>query len=147
MTHRQTRRAFTLVQLVIAVVAMAVVLRVVLEFGGTPAQTPEQRTAAALFDKSGVPLLHKGEFHTRDRADQRHVIELVPQSNSSGTFSAMLSLLRKHRPAITDENINELVDSLPPGPTNDDGQVIVILPTSHEPDHHEEYEPKCRYRD
>lgn len=138
MGHRKTRQAFTLVQLVIAVIAMAVVLRVTLEFGAPAkrsghgpkyiAMQKQMTKKIPMKDIDGEPLEAKplGMFY--DIQVQSEPVIESSQANESGT-SAIIRILRQYRPSISNETIDELVDTLPPG---GEQRIIVILPTSYE---------------
>jgi len=128
MKRRRKMQAFTLIQLVIAVVAIAVVMRVALEFGESRQDHRPQLTQANL-GNHGYSKNHQGKVPRPAVEEPDPIVALVPgtKPGETGATSAIGRLLRQYRPLITDEKINELVDTLPPG---GDQRIIVILPTA-----------------
>lgn len=128
--HSTSFRGYTFKQLLLAVIALALVVRVV--FSAVPAPEedtvtvhPAQKNPLVLAEQPSMPK----EAPIAPQTDAS-IIEVMP-FNPKGSVPAPLiaSILRQHRPELTDRQADELMDTLPPGA---ESRMIVILPQGAE---------------
>ncbi|MEM9414358.1 MAG: hypothetical protein AAGA29_02620 [Planctomycetota bacterium] len=134
---RPCRKAFTLVQLVLAVFVMAVLIRVMFHVGDSP-NTYNTHSAATIHGDHG-PYLAKHEKQlaslavTPEAQEEARslVVPLKPHHLNRERGPLLARVLRQYRPLTTDEQVEGLVDTLPP---NASPSVIVILPSVEKPE-------------
>ncbi|MFI4860751.1 MAG: hypothetical protein ACIAXF_08740 [Phycisphaerales bacterium JB063] len=134
---RTRRNAFTLVQLVLAVFVMAVFIRIAFHIGDAP--RPRYATAPVHGLKYEGHYLSKIEKTLEPMAE---VPEVAPQRSAlfvpfkvvhadSERGPLLARVIRQHHPHTTDEQIDGLVDTLPPSASP---SVIVIIPSVEKPE-------------
>jgi len=114
--------------MLLAIGVLALAVRVVLSAVPGP-ETPVVVEAPA----DAAPLIQNDQPNAAvqtaelPQADES-IIEVMPFSlNGSVPAPLIASILRQHRPELTDQHAGELMNTLPPGSTH---RMIVILPES-----------------
>ncbi|XAM01516.1 hypothetical protein OT109_08990 [Phycisphaeraceae bacterium D3-23] len=132
---RARRKAFTLVQLILAVFVMAVFIRIVFHVGdGSDARHTNHDAASYKYHGPYMSKLEKfphalPAFPEVEEATAAVVLPIKPLDRDRGPLLARV--LRQHRPLTTDEQVDGLVDTLPPSASP---SVIVILPSVEKPE-------------
>lgn len=131
-------KAFTLVQLVLTVFVLALMIK--FAFHARDARMPRHAQSPIMPELYQEPGVIKPD---RFKATRQWVAEPTPQEASSVAVVPFTSLdgddergpllarvLRRYRPLTTDQQVDGLVDTLPP---NASPSVIVILPSVEKP--------------
>lgn len=127
-------RGYTFRQLLLAMGAVALVVRVVLSAvpGPDHRDVAESATDANPVTQSDAQAATSSDdLSAEGQVADDSIIEVMP-FNLHGHVPAPLlaSILRQHRPELTDQHAGDLMDTLPPGASH---RMIVILPEPKAP--------------
>jgi len=154
---KPSRQAFTLIQLVLAVIVMAAIIRVALHFENGPAvrtaYAPHVTKNAKLLERHNAdPGAFKGRFQRESLAPEDVGPEAppldAPNLDATSPADAPAAFIPLHRevadgrgpllarivgrvhPSFTDRQVNDLVGTLPPCETP---PTVLILPSTEKP--------------
>lgn len=133
MSSNRHRSGFTLRELLLTVGVMALMIRVALiavpvpSSSETDAEDDNARPAEVERAAPARPEANRRPNLPRvSEQDPSSIVEVMPFSLHGNIPAPLLaSILRQHRPELTDQHADDLMGTLPPGATH---RMIVILP-------------------
>lgn len=129
--HTQRSEGYTLRELLLTVGVMAVVIRLSLSALPNPAPVEKAELEQAPRHEATQqpmpqPAAENDVEAVESLASSSSIVEVMPFSLHGDVPTPLLaSILRQHRPELTDQHAGDLMNTLPPGASH---RMIVILP-------------------